>query len=46
MVNDLRVDNLFKFEDGTYALVDYECDYNIKDKFKYNYSADGWMLPW
>lgn len=36
MVNDLRVDNLFKFEDGTYALVDYECDYNIKDKFKYH----------
>ena len=36
MVNDFRVDNLFKFEDGTYALVDYECDYNIKDKFKYH----------
>ena len=36
MVNDLRVDNLFKFEDDTYALVDYECDYNIKDKFKYH----------
>ena len=36
MVNDLRVDNLFKFEDGTYGLVDYECDYNIKDKFKYH----------
>ena len=36
MVNDLRFDNLFKFEDGTYALVDYECDYNIKDKFKYH----------
>ena len=38
MVNDLRVDNLFKFEDDTYALVDYECDYNIKDKFKYHNS--------
>lgn len=29
MVNELRVDNLFRLEDGTYALIDYESVYRM-----------------
>lgn len=33
--NELRIDNLFKLEDGSIALVDYESIYKYKDKIKY-----------
>lgn len=39
-VNELRMDNLFLLEDGTYALVDYESANNVKNRIKYmNYIA-------
>ncbi|MDD2978378.1 MAG: hypothetical protein PHN80_00255 [Hespellia sp.] len=34
-VNELRLDNLFLFEDGTYAIIDYESTYEEKNKIKY-----------
>ena len=38
--NELRMDNLFLLEDGTYALVDYESTDNVKNRIKYiNYIA-------
>ncbi len=38
--NELRMDNLFELEDDTVAVVDYESDYDRKDKVKYlNYLA-------
>lgn len=33
--NELRLDNLFELADGSMALVDYESDYDHKDKVKY-----------
>lgn len=33
--NELRLDNLFELADGTTALVDYESEYDPKDKIKY-----------
>ncbi len=33
--NELRMDNLFELADGSIALVDYESEYNRKDKVKY-----------
>lgn len=33
--NELRMDNLFRLEDGSYALVDYESEYAPEDKLKY-----------
>ena len=33
--NELRIDNIFKLEDGSYAIVDYESAYKKKDKVKY-----------
>ena len=33
--NELRLDNLFELADGSMALVDYESDYDKKDKIKY-----------
>ena len=33
--NELRMDNLFELADGSMALVDYESDYDNKDKVKY-----------
>lgn len=33
--NELRLDNLFELSDGTVALVDYESEYDQKDKVKY-----------
>lgn len=33
--NELRLDNLFELADGSVALVDYESDYDHKDKVKY-----------
>lgn len=33
--NELRIDNLFELEDGTFALVDYESDYRQENKIKY-----------
>ena len=33
--NELRMDNLFELADGSMALVDYESDYDNKDKIKY-----------
>ncbi len=33
--NELRLDNLFRLEDGSIALVDYESVYKYKDKIKY-----------
>ncbi len=39
-VNELRMDNLFQMEDGSYALIDYESSSRSKDKIKYiNYIA-------
>ncbi len=39
-VNELRMDNLFQMEDGSYALIDYESGSRSKDKIKYiNYIA-------
>ena len=32
---ELRIDNLFQLADGSYAIVDYESDYDEKDKLKY-----------
>ena len=32
---ELRIDNLFELADGTFAIVDYESDYDEKDKLKY-----------
>ena len=32
---ELRIDNLFELADGTLAVVDYESDYDEKDKLKY-----------
>ena len=34
-VNDMAVDNLFLLEDGSYAIVDYESEYNEENKIKY-----------
>lgn len=34
-VNELRIDNLFELEDGTFALIDYESKYREKNKIKY-----------
>lgn len=34
-VNELRLDNFFRFEDGSYGIVDYESIYDEKDKIKY-----------
>ena len=33
--NELRIDNLLKFKDGTYGIIDYECQYKKADKYKY-----------
>ncbi len=33
--NELRMDNLFELEDDTVAILDYESDYDKKDKVKY-----------
>ncbi len=33
--NELRMDNLFLLEDGTYAIVDYESTDNVKNRIKY-----------
>ena len=33
--NEMRLDNLFRLEDGSIALVDYESRYKCKDKIKY-----------
>lgn len=33
--NELRMDNLFLLEDGTYAFVDYESTDNVKNRIKY-----------
>ena len=33
--NELRIDNLFELADGTFAIVDYESDYDEKNKLKY-----------
>lgn len=33
--NELRLDNLFELADGSIAIVDYESDYDNKDKVKY-----------
>lgn len=33
--NELRVDNLFRLEDNSFALIDYESTYDYKDKIKY-----------
>ena len=33
--NELRMDNLFKLADGSYALIDYESKYRSIDKLKY-----------
>ena len=33
--NELKLDNLFELEDGSYAIVDYESDYSEKNKKKY-----------
>lgn len=33
--NELHMDNLFELEDDTVAMVDYESDYDGKDKVKY-----------
>lgn len=33
--NELRIDNLFELEDGTFALLDYESDYRQENKIKY-----------
>ncbi|MCI9004434.1 MAG: hypothetical protein HFH39_04180 [Lachnospiraceae bacterium] len=33
--NELRMDNLFLLEDGTYALVDYESEDDVEDRIKY-----------
>ncbi len=33
--NELRIDNIFELADGTAAIVDYESDYDKKDKVKY-----------
>ena len=33
--NEMRLDNLFRLEDGSIALVDYESRYKRKDKIKY-----------
>lgn len=32
---ELRIDNLFELADGTFAIVDYESDYDEKNKLKY-----------
>lgn len=38
--NELRLDNLFHLADGTYAIIDYESDYDEENKCKYlNYVA-------
>lgn len=38
--NELRLDNLFLFEDGSYGLVDYESQFSEEDKITYlNYLA-------
>ena len=34
-VNELRLDNLFELEDGSYAIVDYESRYAEENKNKY-----------
>lgn len=34
-VNELRIDNLFFMEDGSYAIIDYESKYTRKNKVKY-----------
>ncbi len=34
-VNELRIDNLFLLEDGSYAIIDYESKYSQKNKVKY-----------
>ena len=33
--NELRMDTLFRLEDGSYAIVDYESEYNERNKLKY-----------
>ncbi|MBQ8956142.1 MAG: hypothetical protein IJ075_04150 [Lachnospiraceae bacterium] len=33
--NELRLDNLFEFEDGSYAIVDYESEYRERNKCDY-----------
>lgn len=33
--NELRIDNLLKFKDGTYGIIDYECQYKKAYKYKY-----------
>ena len=33
--NELRLDNLFRLKDGSYAIVDYESSYNEENKIKY-----------
>ena len=33
--NEHRMDNLFLLEDGSYAILDYESEYRVKNKIKY-----------
>ena len=33
--NELRMDTLFRLEDGSYTIVDYESEYNERNKLKY-----------
>ena len=35
VANELRIDNLFLLADGSVAIIDYESDYEEKDKLKY-----------
>ena len=45
--NELRIDNLFRLEDRTLALVDYESTYSYEDKIKYlNYIARALKRNW
>ena len=34
-LNELRIDNIFKLEDGSYAIIDYESEYRHRNKLKY-----------
>ena len=35
LANELRIDNVFLLEDNTIAIIDYESDYNKRNKHKY-----------
>ena len=34
-LNELRIDNIFVLEDGSYAIIDYESKYRYRNKVKY-----------